>query len=137
VANDRLILVAQQSLIQYLDSYSQIDIGLDPFPFGGGITTCDALWMGVPVVTLSGETPVGRGGRSILSNLGLPGLVAGTPDHYAQIALELAGNFEQLTTLRQGMRGKMMASPLLDAPRFAREVEAAYRQMWQFWCGNS
>ncbi len=72
LSSDRVEFVGRQPWEQYLQSYQEIDLALDPFPFGGGITTCDALWMGVPVVTLSGRTAVGRGGRSILSNIGLP-----------------------------------------------------------------
>jgi predicted O-linked N-acetylglucosamine transferase (SPINDLY family) len=134
VARTRLRFVGRQEAAKYLQSYSEIDIALDPFPYGGGITTCDALWMGVPVVSLSGQTAVGRGGRSILSNLGLPELIAFTADQYVQIALDLARNADRIEMLRQGMRARMLASPLMDAPNFARDVEAAYRQMWHTWC---
>ena len=134
VDGDRLQFVAQQPWMEYIKSYCEIDISLDPFPFGGGITTCDALWMGVPVVTLSGDTAVGRGGRSILSNLGLTELVAFTPDEYAQIAIDLARDLDRMTSLRRGTRARMLASPLMDAEKFARDVEAAYRRMWHVWC---
>jgi len=87
--------------------------------------------MGVAVVSLSGKTAVGRGGRSILSNLGLPELVAFTPDQYVQIAADLARDADRMDDLRRGMRTRMLASPLMDAPQFARDVEAAYRQMWR------
>jgi len=134
VPSHRLHFVGRQSSMEYLQTYSRIDIALDPFPYGGGITTCDALWMGVPVVTLSGQTAVGRGGRSILSNLGLPELIAFTPDQYVQIAIELASDRNRMNTLRQNMRSRMLASPLMDAAGFARDMESAYRLMWRAWC---
>ena len=118
----------------YFALYRQIDIGLDPFPCNGGTTTCDALWMGVPVVTLAGRTAVGRGGVSVLRNVGLPELIAETPEQYVQIAAALAGDLPRLAELRRTLRERMRASPLMDAPRFARNVEAAYRQMWRKWC---
>jgi predicted O-linked N-acetylglucosamine transferase (SPINDLY family) len=134
INRDRLRFAGWQPWTDYLATYSQIDIALDPLPHGGGITTCDALWMGVPVVSLSGQTAAGRGGRSILCNLGLPELVAFTSEQYLQIAVDLARDVERLDHLRRGIRARMLASPLMDAPQFARDVEAAYRQMWRRWC---
>jgi predicted O-linked N-acetylglucosamine transferase (SPINDLY family) len=96
--------------------------------------------MGVPVVTLAGKTVFGRAGVSQLSNLGLPELIARTPDQYVQIATDLANDLPRLAELRRTLRARMEASPLMDAPRFARNIEAAYRQMWRNWCeagGNS
>ena len=107
---------------------------LDTFPYGGGTTTCDALWMGVPVVSLAGPAAVGRGGVSLLSNVGLPELVAEDCEQYVQIAAELARDLPRLSALRATLRERMQASPLMNAPRFARGVEAAYRTMWQRWC---
>jgi protein O-GlcNAc transferase len=121
---------------QFAETFRRIDIALDPFPFGGGVTTCDTLWMGVPVVTLSGATAVGRGGRSILSNIGLPELIANSPAQYVQIAADLAANPARLTELRQTMRDRMKSSPLMNAAQFVREIESAYRQMWQQWCAR-
>jgi protein O-GlcNAc transferase len=111
-----------------------MDIALDPFPYGGGTTTCDALWMGIPVVSLAGQTGVGRGGLSILSNIGLADLVAGNVDEYVQIASGLAGDLLRLSKLRATLRERMQKSPLMDAPHFARNIEAAYREMWRQWC---
>jgi predicted O-linked N-acetylglucosamine transferase (SPINDLY family) len=130
----RLKFVGRVPLWEYFKRYDQIDVGLDPFPCNGGTTTCDALWMGVPVVSLAGRTAVGRGGVSILANVGLPELIAQTPDEYVQIAAELAGDLPRLGELRRTLRGRMQGSPLMDAPRFARNIEAAYRQMWRSWC---
>jgi len=134
VSPDRLEFPCRQPWPQYVETYGRIDIALDPFPWGGGITTCDALWMGVPVVSLVGRTAVGRGGASILSNVGVPELIARTPDQYGQIATDLANDLPRLTELRRTLRPRIQASPLMDAPRFARNVEAAYRQMWRTWC---
>lgn len=118
----------------YFRLYDQIDIALDPTPYGGGATTCDALWMGVPVVSLAGRTAVGRGGLSILSNIGLPDLVARDADQYVRIAVRLAADRPRVAELRATLRERMQKSPLMDARRFARNVEAAYREMWRQWC---
>jgi predicted O-linked N-acetylglucosamine transferase (SPINDLY family) len=134
--NDRVEFIGRQSWDQYMRTSYRIDIGLDPFPYNGGITTCDLMWMGVPIVTLSGQTAVGRGGRSILSNIGLGELVAYSPEQYVQIAADLAGDRTRLSEIRAGLRERMQASPLVDAPRFARNVEAAYRQTWIRWCNG-
>jgi predicted O-linked N-acetylglucosamine transferase (SPINDLY family) len=136
VSPDRLEFPGQQPWPQYVQSYDRIDIALDPFPWGGGVTTCDVLWMGVPVVSLVGRTAVGRGGASILANIGVPELVAQTPQQYVQIASALAGDLPRLIELRRTLRGRMQASVLMDAPRFARNLEAAYRQMWRTWCAT-
>ena len=119
---------------KYFELYQEIDIGLDPFPYGGGTTTCDGMWMGVPVVTFAGETGVSRGGLSLLSNLGLPDLAADNAEDYVRIAADLACNLDRLKNLRAELRQRMQRSPLMDGRRFARNVEAAYRQMWERWC---
>ncbi len=131
---ERLKFANRGRWAEYLGNWQRIDIGLDPFPYGGGITTCDALWMGVPVVSLSGKTAVGRSGLSILSNAGLPELVAHSHEEYLQIAVALAGDLPRLSTLRAGLRERMECSPLRDARGFAREIETAYREMWSKWC---
>lgn len=130
----RLRFVAYMSGPDYFRLYQEIDLTLDPFPCAGGTTSCDALWMGVPVVTLAGGTAVGRSGVSILSNVGLPELIAGSQDQYLDIARQLAGDLPRLAELRAGLRQRMLNSPLTDAPRFARNVEAAYDAMWRQWC---
>ena len=104
VAPERLDFVDPVSPGRYFQLYHQIDMALDSFPYGGGVTTCDALWMGVPVVSLAGQTAVGRAGLSILSNLGLTELVASDRDGYIQIARNLAQNVAQLTSLRDAAR---------------------------------
>jgi predicted O-linked N-acetylglucosamine transferase (SPINDLY family) len=133
VGPDRVEFAARLSLQDYLALYQRIDVGLDPFPYCGGTTTCDALWMGVPVVTLRAPTTmpaVGRGGTSLLSALGLEELVAANVDDYVRIAVELAGVLTRMTQLRAGMRSRMAASPLMDVAGFVSEIEQAYRGMW-------
>jgi protein O-GlcNAc transferase len=122
--------------MDYFKCYGEIDVVLDPFPWGGGTVTCDAIWMGVPVVTLRGGTGVGRGGVSILSYLGLPELIAGSREEYVGIAVGLAGDLGRLAELRGTMRQRMRASPLMDAPGHARGIEESYRKMWHNWCGR-
>jgi protein O-GlcNAc transferase len=120
---------------RYMDAYRPQDMILDTFPYNGHMTTCDALWMGVPVISLAGEMPVSRGGLSLLSNIGLQELVAFSGEDYVRIAVALARDLPRLAALRAGLRARMRASPLMDAPRFARSVEAAFRKMWRR-CGQ-
>ncbi|MGD0389573.1 MAG: tetratricopeptide repeat protein, partial [Tepidisphaeraceae bacterium] len=136
ISPDRIELVAGRPRLQYLEFYHRIDVGLDTFPYNGHTTSLDSFWMGVPVVTLVGQTVVGRAGLSQLTNLGLPELIAQTPEQYVQIAAALAGDLTRLAELRRTLRARMQASPLMDAPRFARNIEAAYRQMWRNWCAT-
>ena len=121
---------------EYLELYHRLDIALDTFPYNGGVTTCDALWMGAPVVSLAGETPVSRAGLSLLTNLGLPEWVAHSESEYVKIAESLAIDLPYLAQLRSTLRNRMENSILMNAPRFARNVEAAYRSMWQRWCAS-
>jgi protein O-GlcNAc transferase len=136
VAPERMIFTEMLPTEEYYRLYQQIDVALDPFPYVGGTTTCDALWMGVPVVSLVGKTAVGRGGLSLLSNVGLPELAANDPEQYVRIAVELAGDRVRLSAIRATLRDRMQNSPLTDAPRFARHIEGAYRTMWQEWCSR-
>jgi predicted O-linked N-acetylglucosamine transferase (SPINDLY family) len=122
---------------QFMAAHHRIDIALDPFPYGGGTTTCDALWMGVPVISMIGDTAVGRGGFSILSNIGLAELVARTPQEYVRMAAELASDLPRLTQLRFSLRDRMRNSPLMNGPLAAKDLEALYRRMWNTWCNNS
>jgi protein O-GlcNAc transferase len=120
----------------YLERYGELDIALDTFPFAGGTTTCDAVWMGVPVVTLVGPTVLQRAGSSVAMNLGLPELVARSEDEFVARAVALATNLPHLASLRAGLRSRLEASPLGDAPRFARHLEALYRTAWQQYCAR-
>jgi len=134
VAPDRVTFFARQPRQKYLELFYGIDIGLDTIPYNGHTTSLDALWMGVPVVTIVGNTVVGRAGLCQCNNLGLLELVAESPDEFVQIATKLAGNLPRLKELRQTLRRRMEQSPLMDAPRFTKNVEAAYRTIWQRWC---
>ena len=128
--------VEARSRREYLELYHRVDIVLDTFPYNGHTTSLDALWMGVPVVSLAGATSVSRAGLSQLTNLGLPELVAHSEEDYVRIAANLASDLPRLATLRSTIRDRMENSVLMDAPRFARNVEAAYRSMWQTWCAG-
>jgi predicted O-linked N-acetylglucosamine transferase (SPINDLY family) len=131
---ERIQFVPFVGAADYYRRYDTIDIALDPFPCAGGTTTCDALWMGVPVITLGGKTAVGRTGVSILTNVGLAKLVTQTTDQYVRLAVSLTKDVSRLVPVRAALRNRMKKSPLCDAPRFAKNIEAAFRQMWREWC---
>ncbi|WP_322031721.1 tetratricopeptide repeat protein [Paraburkholderia sp. J76] len=126
----RVSFVGFQPRDDYLRTWSRVDIALDTFPYNGHTTSLDAFWMGVPVPTRAGRSAASRAGLSLLANLGLPELVAHHNAHYARIVVELARDLPRLAALRAGLRARMAASPLMDAARFARGIEAAYRFMW-------
>jgi predicted O-linked N-acetylglucosamine transferase (SPINDLY family) len=134
VAEDRIAFVGFQPRSGYLELHQQVDIGLDTFPYNGHTTSLDALWMGVPVVTLRGRTVVGRTCWTLLCNLGLRDLAAETEDDYVAIVAALAGDLPRLEELRRTLRERMAASPLMDGRRFAGSMEAAFRAMWTAWC---
>ncbi len=134
IAADRLEHVDRCSRRTYLETYNRIDLCLDTFPYNGHTTSLDAYYMGVPVVTLVGDTVVGRAGLSQMTNLGLTDLVATDADAYVHLAADLAHDRPRLAELRRTLRDRLRASPLMDGPRFARGIEAAYRQMWRDWC---
>jgi len=131
IAADRIEFVDRRPWRTYMELYHQIDIALDTFPWNGHTTSLDGLWMGVPVVTLSGPMPVSRGGLSLLSNLGLRDLVAQTPEQYINIARDGSSDLPRLAELRATLRQRMERSALMDKTRFARNVEAAYAEMWR------
>jgi len=119
---------------EHLAMYQEVDIALDPFPYNGTTTSCEALWMGVPVITLAGRTHAARVGVSLLSSVGLPELIADTPAAYLELAVRLAKDLDRLETLREGLRHKMQQSPLTDATGFTRSLESVYRMIWKKWC---
>ncbi len=131
VSRDRLDLLPGTSLKGYFESYHQIDISLDPFPFVGGTTTCDSLWMGVPVVTFTGDRFCSRHSASHIRNVGLGKLVAEDLDGYLELAAELAGDLGLLVQIRATLREMCAKSPLFDAERFHRNFVNALRQMWK------
>ena len=134
VERDRLEFVDRSGRLDYLNRYREIDICLDTFPYNGHTTSLDALWMGVPTVTLVGETVVGRAGLCQAMNVGLPELIATTPEEYVRAACSLAENLEQLAELRRTLRERTEQSPLMDGPRFTRNLEAIYRDVWRRFC---
>jgi predicted O-linked N-acetylglucosamine transferase (SPINDLY family) len=119
---------------EHLAQYAQIDIALDTFPFNGHTTTCEALWMGVPVVTLAGHLFADRVGVSFLNAIELPELVAHTPDEYVQLAVELASDVARLETVRGVLRDHVARSSLCDTAGYLRILETAYREAWRRWC---
>jgi predicted O-linked N-acetylglucosamine transferase (SPINDLY family) len=123
-------------LEEYWSLYNRVDICLDPVPYSGHATTIDALWMGVPTLTLCGRTAVGRGGVTILSNVGMSDWIAQSADEYVSIARQQAGDPAKLSSPRLGLRERMLGSPLMDGRRFALDVENAWRQMWRTWCAS-
>ena len=123
-----------KDVASHLDLYNRVDIALDTFPYNGATTTCEALWMGVPVITLAGQAHAGRVGVSLLSAVGLDELIAETRDDYVAKSVQLASDLERLSALRGELRACMAASPLCDQVDLARAVENAYRTMWQRWC---
>jgi predicted O-linked N-acetylglucosamine transferase (SPINDLY family) len=135
IAEDRLDLrPTVAGVAAHLGTYHEVDVALDPWPYNGTTTTCEALWMGVPVVTLAGRTHASRVGRSLLTSVGLTDLVSTSRDEFLCIATALASDLPRMKILRAGMRDRMKSSPLMDAPRFVRELENAYRYMWKEWC---
>ncbi|MDR3098837.1 MAG: tetratricopeptide repeat protein [Paraburkholderia sp.] len=132
----RVRFVGLQLREDYLRTYHQIDIALDTFPANGHTTSLDAFWMGVPVPTRHGRSAVSRAGLCLLANLGLPELVAQSDARYADIVIDLARDLPRLVALRAGLRERMQGSPLMDGARFARNIEAAYRNMWEAWCAD-
>ncbi len=119
---------------EHLALYARIDIGLDSFPYNGTTTTCEALWMGVPVIALAGDRHAARVGVGLLSQVGLQELIADTPERYVEIARDLSSDLSRLADLRKGLRQRMLTSSLCDAPAFTRVLEKAYRELWRRWC---
>jgi protein O-GlcNAc transferase len=131
---NRIELVRRDVRYPYLDHYNRIDLSLDPFPYNGHMTSLDGLWMGVPVISLIGKTPVGRAGLSLLPPLGLAELCAKDEDDYVRIAADWAGDLPRSAQVRAGLREKMKSSPLMDGKSLARDVESIYRRIWRDWC---
>jgi len=136
IARDRVQIVGWKSPAEHMELYNSIDIALDTYPFNGCITTLEGLWMGVPIISLTGKNCLlSRLGLSILSRVGLESFAADSPAAFvAKTTALTAGNIDALARIRATMRTRMSASPVCDAGRFARELEDAYRQMWRRWC---
>jgi predicted O-linked N-acetylglucosamine transferase (SPINDLY family) len=135
IAESRLLMRGWEVQTRHhLDHYNEVDIALDPAPYNGVTTTCEALLMGVPVVVLRGDTHLSRMGASLLVAAGLPELIVATPEEYLQKCLSLAGDPSALATLRAQLRGRVAASALMDEAGFTRALEREYRSMWLTWC---
>lgn len=134
IAQERMTLLGHVSRSEYLAAYAEVDFVLDTFPYPGGTTTCEALWMGVPTLTLAGETMLARQGASLLTAAGLPEWVANSADEYVAKAVTLSQELTHLSVLRKQLRGQVKSSPLFDADRFARNLEGALRKMWDSRC---
>jgi len=134
VEGSRLTILPRVTFAEYLRQLDAVDLALDSLPYGGGTTTFDALWMGVPVLTLAGERSVSRSAASILGALGLHDWVAATPEEYVRRALAHGADSARLAQLRATLRARLRASPLMDEAGFARDMENAYRTMWRAWC---
>jgi protein O-GlcNAc transferase len=132
---ERLIITDKTRIRrEYLHRFNEIDIALDTWPFNGITTTCDGVWMGVPCVSMTGNTSVSQAGKSILHAADLGELATESPERFVTVASELARDVARLTDLRRTMRDRLLASPLMDHRGFARKLEAAYREMWRAWC---
>jgi predicted O-linked N-acetylglucosamine transferase (SPINDLY family) len=120
-----------------LAEYHRIDLALDPSPYNGGLTTCEALWMGVPVITCPGETFASRHSLAHLSNVGLTETIAGNPEAYVDLAVGLANDLPRLAAMRAGLRQRVAESPLCDGKRFAADWMHLFRGVWRDWCSGS
>jgi FkbM family methyltransferase len=130
VSKDRIIFKGETNHKDHLSCYNDVDIALDPWPYSGGVTTCEALWMGVPVITKPGPTFAGRHSATHLNNAGFPGWVVDTWEEYIDLTEELAGDIQNLKGLRSSMREQVADSPLCDHKRFAAHLSVALREMW-------
>ncbi|WP_165922997.1 O-linked N-acetylglucosamine transferase, SPINDLY family protein [Sulfurirhabdus autotrophica] len=135
VGRDRVELIGHTVTQQeHLDLYKRIDIALDTFPYNGATTTCEALWMGVPVITLAGVRNSSRMGLSLLNSVGMQGWIAETPEQYLEIAVKMSADLSNLSGLRSGLRERVATSPLTDGKSFAKKIENVYREIWCKWC---
>jgi predicted O-linked N-acetylglucosamine transferase (SPINDLY family) len=137
IETSRLILEDYVPRENYLAAYHRVDMALDPFPYPGGTTTAEALWMGVPVLTLAGERFLSRQGVGLMMNAGLPEWVAADSSDYLARAVAHAGDLQKLAALRTGLRPQVLSSPIFDAPLFAGHFETALRGMWHAWCAQN
>jgi len=134
IAPERIDIDGWRPGVEHLRQYGQVDIALDTYPLNGHTTTCEALWMGVPTISLIGQCHPSRFGLSVLSCVGLDFFAASTPDEYVKKAIALAQNPESLANIRSSMRARIAKSGLCYAKAFAKNVESAYRKMWHKWC---
>jgi predicted O-linked N-acetylglucosamine transferase (SPINDLY family) len=137
ISRDRIVSTVQQhNLADHFAYYANVDVALDTVPYNGTTTTCESLWMNVPVLALAGTMHIGRVGASLLTNAGLPQLVAQTEDEFVRLAARYATDIPALVELRRGLRERLRTSPLMDGPAFARDFAAALRGIWREWCAS-
>ena len=136
VGEQRITLEGKSPPAELLGRYNDVDIALDTFPYSGGLTTCEALWMGVPTIANPGETFASRHSLSHLTNVGLPELVADDLPDYVSKAVDLANDVSRLTALRSGLRERMAISALCDGRKFAADFTSSMRQIWKDWCSG-
>jgi predicted O-linked N-acetylglucosamine transferase (SPINDLY family) len=137
VPADRVTLEgATQGVREHLAAYGRVDVALDTFPYNGMATTCEALWMGVPVVSLTGAMHAGRTGKSLLTAAGLSEWCAESPEGYVKTAVALGKDAKKRAELRASLRERIKGSPLCDGARVTRQLEETYRRLWREWCGN-
>jgi protein O-GlcNAc transferase len=132
IDTERILFFGATKPVPHFQFYNEVDIALDPFPYTGGMTTCETLYMGVPLIALDGDGI--RTSQSLLAVAGAPELIVATPDEYGRKAVALAGQPQVLKHYRQTLRDKLLASPIADTSAFVWEVEQAYRHIWRLWC---
>jgi len=133
IGAERLILQPRVTVPEYLALHHQIDLALDPFPYNGGTTTMHSLWMGVPMITMAGDHAVSRLCAAHLSRVGLDEFITHSEEEYLQCAVRFANDLPRLNEVRQSLRARMNA-PQCQSTIITRQLEAAYREMWQTWC---
>jgi predicted O-linked N-acetylglucosamine transferase (SPINDLY family) len=136
IGPSRVELSGWSTHAELLAQYQRVDLALDPWPYNGGLTTCEALWMGVPVVTCPGETFAGRHALTHLTNAGLTETIAADLQQYVDLAVTLAGDLPRLAALRAQLREQMAGSPLCNGPRFAAQLMALLREVWKQWVAS-
>ena len=135
ITSNRLeIFPEMRSFSEHLSLYNKVDIALDTFPYNGTTTTCEALWMGVPIITLKGDRHAGRVGVSLLTRTEMTDFIADTIDEYIAKAIEFSGKIDLLADIRTNMRDRLSKSPLCNAQDFTRNLEETYRMLWRKWC---
>jgi len=130
----RVVIQGRKSTSEYFAAFANVDIALDTFPYNGATTTLDTLWMGVPVVAMLGDRGISRSSYSIMKSLGASDLIAADAEQYVDLNVQLARDFSRRRELRRALRGRLEASPLMDAIAFVRDLEGGYRKMWGAWC---